>query len=308
MITFLSGGTGTPKLIQGFRKNIPEEQISIIANSADNFWVYGLYVSPDIDTILYLFGNLLDTKKYWGVINETYNTLDFLNKYGINTWFRLGDKDLGMHIFRTNEMQKGIKQSVIIDNFREKLGIGAKIFPSSEKHIETRIITEDDRDIHFQEFWVKNKGEIEIKDIYVKDLEKAIVPNLALDELDSSEIIIIGPSNPITSIGPIVDIKPIRKTLEKNRSKCITISPIIGEAPVSGPTGKLMKTKGLEISPVGIARLYKDICSTIIIHESDVNYIEEIKEETGLDVLTQNILFRDVFISKKLSSIILNRR
>lgn len=308
MITFLSGGTGTPKLIQGFRSNIPEEQISIIANSADDFWVYGLYVSPDIDTILYLFSNILDTEKYWGVINETYNTLDFLNRYGVNTWFQLGDKDLGMHIFRTNEMQKGISQSVIIDNFREKLGIGAKIFPSSENHIETRIITEDDRDIHFQEFWVKNKGEIEIKDVYVKELEKAIVPNLALDELDISEIIVIGPSNPITSIGPIVDIKPIRKILEKNRNKCIAISPIIGEAPVSGPTGKLMKTKGLEISPVGIAKLYKDICSTIIIHETDRNYTEEIEKETGLEVLTQNILFRDVFISKKLSSFILNRR
>jgi len=237
MITFLSGGTGTPKLIQGFRSSIPEEQISIIANSADNFWVYGYYVSPDIDTILYLFSNLLDTEKYWGVINETYNTLDFLNMYGVNTWFRLGDKDLGMHVFRTNEMQKGVNQSVIIDNLREKLGIGAKIFPSSENHIETRIITEDGRDIHFQEFWVKNKGEIEIKDIYVKDLEKAIVPNLALNELDNSEVIIIGPSNPITSIGPIVDIKLIRKTLEKNKSRCIAISPIIGEAPISGPTG-----------------------------------------------------------------------
>jgi LPPG:FO 2-phospho-L-lactate transferase len=280
MITFLSGGTGTPKLIQGFRSNIPEEQISIIANSADNFWVYGYYVSPDIDTILYLFSNLLDTEKYWGVINETYNTLDFLNRYGVNTWFQLGDKDLGMHVFRTNEMQKGVNQSVIINNLREKLGIEAKIFPSSETHVETRIITEDDRNIHFQEFWVKNKGEIEIKDIYVKDLEKAIVPNLALNELDISE----------------------------NKSRCISISPIIGEAPVSGPTGKLMKTKGFEISPVGVAKLYKDICSTIIIHETDKNYIEEIEKETGLEVLTQNILFSDETIPKKLSSFILNRR
>lgn len=308
MITFLSGGTGTPKLIQGFRSNIPEEQISIIANSADNFWVYGYYVSPDIDTILYLFSNLLDTEKYWGVKNETYNTLDFLNKYGVNTWFQLGDKDLGMQVFRTNEMQKGVNQSVIINNLREKLGIRAKIFPSSENHIETRIITKDDRNIHFQEFWVKNKGKIEIKDIYVKDLEKAIVPNLALNELDISELIIIGPSNPITSIGPIIDIKPIRKKLEKNKNRCMTISPIIGEAPISGPTGKLMKTKGLEVSPVGVAKLYKDICSTIIIHETDKNYTEEIEKETGLEVLTQNILFSDETIPKKLSSFILNRR
>ncbi len=307
MITFLSGGTGTPKLIQGFREIINDDKLAIIANSADNIWIYGLYVSPDIDTILYLFSELLDVEKYWGVKDESFNTLNALNRYGIDTWFRLGDKDLGLHIFRTFEMQNGKNQSSIINSLINKLGIRSKIYPSSENHIETRIVTNNDEDIHFQEFWVKHKGETEIKNIYVRNVENAIFSRSAQEELVNSDTIIIGPSNPITSIGPILDVSAIRETLEKNKSKCIAISPIIGDKPISGPTENLMKAKGLEVSPLGIARLYKDVCSTIIIHESDGNFRKDIENETNLEVITQNILFNEKGISKNLASFILNR-
>jgi len=306
MITFLSGGTGTPKLIQGFRRIIDDDKLTIIANSADNIWIYGLYISPDIDTILYLFSDQLDIEKYWGVKDETFNVLDSLNRYGVNTWFRLGDKDLGLHILRTLEMQKGKNQSEIIDSFRKKLEIKAKIYPSSENHIETRIITNSDEDIHFQEFWIKNKGNTKIKDVYVRNVENAIFPKSAQTELENSDIIIIGPSNPITSIGPILEITTLRKTLETNKKKCIAISPIIGNKPVSGPTGKLMKAKKLEVSPVGIAKLYEDVCSTIIIHETDESFRKEIENETNLEVLSQNILFSKDSISKNLASSILD--
>jgi LPPG:FO 2-phospho-L-lactate transferase len=307
MITFLSGGTGTPKLIQGFRRITTEENISIIANSADNIWIYGLYVSPDIDTVLYLLSNQLDLEKYWGVKNETFIVLATLKEVGLDTWFRLGDKDLGLHIFRTSEMQRGKKQTEIIDNLRKKLKIKAKIFPSSETHIETRIITDMDRDIHFQDFWVKNKGNVEIKDVYVKDVKKAIFPSSAQKELQNSERIIIGPSNPITSIGPMLDITAVRKSLEKNKEKCMVISPIIGDKPVSGPTGKLMKAKGFDVSPIGIAKFYEDVCSTIIIHETDESFTKEIENETDLEVITQNILFTDDNIARNLADFIFDK-
>ncbi len=240
MISFLSGGTGTPKLIQGFREIISDSELSIIANSADDIWIYGVYVSPDIDTILYLFSNLLDTEKYWGVKDETYNTLQFLNNLGIDTWFSLGDKDLALHLLRTREISEGKEMSQIVDILRQKLDIKAKIFPSSNNHIETRIVTKDNRDLHFQEFWVREKGEVNIQEVYIKNLEQAEVPKGVIQSLDESDIIIIGPSNPITSIGPIIKMDKIRKCLEKNKDKCIAISPIIGKTPVSGPTGKLM--------------------------------------------------------------------
>lgn len=308
MITFLSGGTGTPKLIQGFRKIIDDNNLAIIANSADNIWIYGLYISPDIDTIIYLFSDQLDIEKYWGVKNETFLTLSSLNSYGFDTWFKLGDKDLGLHMTRTHKMQMGYKQSEIIDYVRDELSIEAKIFPSSENHIETRIITDKNEDIHFQEFWVKNKGKTAIKDIYVKNVENAVFPEAAKNELDNSELIIIGPSNPITSIGPMTEIKQFHDILEKNKNKCIAISPIIRDKPISGPTEKLMKTRNLEVSPLGIAKLYNDICSTIIIHETDGIFKQEIENETNLEVIEQNILFTNDEVSQKLASFILKRR
>ncbi len=307
MITFLSGGTGTPKLIQGFRKILDENQISIIANSADDIWIYGLYVSPDIDTIIYLLSNILDTERFWGIKNDTFNTLKHLNNLGYDTWFNIGDRDLATHIFRTDQIRKGKKLSEITDILRKKLQIDSRIFPSSDTHIETRIITNKGEDIHFQEFWVKQKGEVEIDKIYIKNLNEAEVPEVALKSIDQSDKIIIGPSNPITSIGPIIKLMPIEKRLRKNKERIIAISPIIGKNPVSGPTAKLMKSEGYAISTLEIAKMYQDLCDVFIVHSTDKDLIKPIEKQTNLTVLSENILFKDNIIAKNLASMIINR-
>ncbi len=307
MITFLSGGTGTPKLIQGFRQIVSDNQLSIIANSADDITIYGLYVSPDIDTIIYLLDDILDTGKFWGIKNDTFETLNFLNKLGYETWFKIGDRDFATHIFRTNQMKNGEKLSRIIDAIRSNLGIESRIFPSSETHIETRIITKSGEDIHFQEFWVKERGEVEIDEVYIKDINEAITPDLALHSLDTSQFIIIGPSNPITSIGPIIKLRQIEEKLVKNKERVTAISPIIGQVPISGPTSQLMKTQGYSVSPIEIARMYQNICETFIIDKSDSDLVKPIEKETGLTVLTSNILFKDTLVAKELATMILNR-
>jgi len=307
MITFLSGGTGTPKLIQGFRHILQDSQISIIANSADDIEIYGLYVSPDIDTIIYLFSNHLDTEKYWGVLDDSYNTLEYLKLLGYETWFKIGDKDFATHLFRKEQIMKGKKPSEIIDLICHKLEVKSKIFPSSDTHIETRIKTHKGEDIHFQEFWVREKGEIDIEEIYVENIKNAQTPRSALDVIDENKITIIGPSNPVTSIRPIINIKEIEAKLAKNKEKSIAISPIIGGAPISGPTAKLMKTMNIEVSSVEIAKMYQDICSTFIIDKTERALAPKIVRETGLEVLTEDILFRDSKIAKNLAKKILDR-
>lgn len=307
MITFLSGGTGTPKLIEGFRKNLVDNQISVIANSADDIWIYGLYVSPDVDTVTYLFGNVLDTDKFWGIKADTYYILQYLSKLGVETWFQIGDKDLATHLFRTDLIKKGQNLSQITERLSINLQIDSKIFPSSDTHIETRIITSDGQDIHFQEFWVKKRAEIEIEDIYVKNLNEAKIPQNVLRSIDECQKIVIGPSNPITSIGPIINLSPIRKALKKGKEKAIAISPIIGENPISGPTAKLMKAKGYDISPLEIAKMYEEICDIFIIHLTDKELKGVIEKETGLTVLIENILFADINVASNLAKKILNR-
>jgi LPPG:FO 2-phospho-L-lactate transferase len=269
--------------------------------------MFGLYVSPDIDTILYLFSGMLDMDKFWGIKNDTFQTLTYLDKLGYETWFKIGDRDFATHIFRTEQLSKGMKISEITREIREYLKIEAKIFPSSDTHIETRIITRERKNIHFQEFWVKEKGQVNIKEVYVENIENADPPDCALNSIDESTSIIIGPSNPITSIKPIVDIDRIRTKLIQTRERVIAISPIIGGAPISGPTAQLMRTKNLEVSSLQIAKLYQDICSTFIIDRSEKDTIPVIERETGLDVLAKNILFKDSTAARNLAEFILGR-
>jgi len=307
MITFLSGGTGTPKLIQGFREIIQDNQICIIANSADDIEIYGLYVSPDIDTIIYLLSKILDTEKYWGIKGDTFYTLNSLSRLGYETWFQIGDKDFSTHIFRTEQFKMGKNLSEITKQISQNLGIKTQVYPSSNTHIETRIITRDGRDIHFQEFWVKEKGEVEIKDIYIKNIQNAKTPKKALYNIDKSEIIIIGPSNPVTSIGPIINLNQIKRKLLKNRDRVIAISPIIGQAPISGPTALLMKAKNLEVTPLEIAKMYQDLCSTIFIDKTDYEFVDIIESETSMKVQLADILFKDITKAKNLATMILNQ-
>ncbi len=307
MITFLSGGTGTPKLIQGFRRIINDNQINIIANSADDIWINGLYVSPDVDTNLYLFSGLLDVSKYWGIKGDTYITSDFLNQIDSKNWFSLGDKDLAIHLYRTQKIREGMKLSEITRGLCEKLDIDANILPCSDNHIETRIITKEGNDIHFQEFWVKLKGKVNIEDIYIKQIEIAEVPDNLLENLEQSDLVIIGPSNPITSIGPIIKIKEINNWMKKNREKCIAISPIIGKTAISGPATQLMKAKGYEVTALGVSEIYKDLISTFIIDRSDSAEIEKITQTTGIETLAENIVFKSEADATELSKIILKR-
>lgn len=305
MITFLSGGTGTPKLIQGFRRIINDNQINIIANSADDIWINGLYVSPDVDTILYLFSGLLDVSKYWGIKGDTYITSDFLNQIDSKNWFSLGDKDLAIHLYRTQKIREGMKLSEITRSLCEKLAIDANILPCSDNHIETRIITKEGDDIHFQEFWVKLKGKVNIKDVYIKHIEIAEVPDKLLENLEQSDLVIIGPSNPITSIGPIIKIKEINNWMKRNREKCIAISPIIGKKALSGPAAQLMKAKGYEVTALGVSEIYKDLISTFFIDQKDSAEIGKITQTTGIETLAENIVFKSEIDATELSKIIL---
>ncbi|MHA1685475.1 MAG: 2-phospho-L-lactate transferase [Candidatus Heimdallarchaeaceae archaeon] len=304
MIVFLSGGTGTPKLLQGFRALLPEKELSIIANTADDYVIYGLYVSPDIDTLLYLFSNMLDVTKFWGVEGDSFITLSFLKHFYDETWFNLGDKDLALHIFRTDMLAKGYLLSEIVNEISRRLSIEAKIIPSTDTHIETRIITPSG-DLHFQEYWVKYGGKIEIEDVYVKGVKDAIVPEQVLEVLSVAKQIIIGPSNPVTSIGPILLLKQIYALLKKLREKVIVVSPLIGNQAISGPAVELMKAKGIEPNPIGISKYYSEIANTLIIDKTDQRLKETIKNETEMEVYVSNILFKSVDDSKKLAKLLL---
>lgn len=262
----LSGGTGTPKLLQGMRLIIPDEEITVIVNTAEDIMVSGNLVTPDLDTVLYLFSGQLDDTKWWGIKNDTFHTYQALKKMGINEKLMIGDADRAAHIFRSELMRKGASLTESTGQLSSMLGIKARILPMCDEKVDTMIETPHGL-MHFQDFWVGARGEPDIHGLHIEGIERAKPTKDVLEALSSEESVIIGPSNPITSIGPILALKGMRKILE--RKKVIAVSPIIGGAPVSGPAGKLMAASGFPVSSGGVAECYGGLLDILVIDWRD---------------------------------------
>ncbi|MHA2090130.1 MAG: 2-phospho-L-lactate transferase [Candidatus Kariarchaeaceae archaeon] len=267
--TFLSGGTGTPKLLQGFRQLIDDGKISVICNTGDDYIWNGLHISPDLDTVLYLFSNRLDLGKFWGVKNDSFQALNTLKSLEKEIWFNVGDKDLGLHLYRTY-LQQEMTLTQITQIISKTWDISATILPMCNQLVQSQIYTEQKK-LHFQEYFVKYKGKVNIQNVQFEGNKDTTTPQV-LNTLQESNVVIMGPSNPITSMGPILSLTPIRKSLEDQRAKVIAISPIIGNRAFSGPTPDLMTACGIEVSPIGLAQYYKKLISTLILDPIDRQY------------------------------------
>jgi len=266
LITILAGGAGSVKMVRGFASQ--RTDINVVTNVGDNYWLYGMYICPDIDTITYGLADLLDHDKGWGIKKDTFGFLRQMEIFGEETWFRIGDRDTATHLTRTNMLKNGKSLSHITKWMCEKLSIEIKIIPVTDNTIETRIIT-DRGDLHLQEFWVKHRGLDEVKGIEYQGAEKVRPNPDAMNAIHDSNLIVIAPGKPLTSIGPMLAIKGIRKELSKKKTKVVAISPIIGNSAISGPTGKYLEAAGIEVSALGVAKMYADVCSNIIIDTKD---------------------------------------
>ncbi|ATZ60824.2 MAG: 2-phospho-L-lactate transferase [Methanosarcinales archaeon Met12] len=262
----LSGGTGTPKLLNGLKRIIPQEEITTIVNTAEDRWVSGNLVCPDIDTVLYTFADLIDESRWWGIRDDTFYTHEALKKLGYHESMKLGDQDRATHIIRSELIKNGYTLTQSIYELRYLFGITAKISPMSDDPVATMILTPEG-EMHFQNFWITHKGKPEVLDVRFVGLDKAEPTPEVMNALKSEDTVIIGPSNPITSIGPILRLKGIRSMLQKKR--VIAISPIVGNNPVSGPAGKLMTAKGYEVSSAGVAQCYADFLDVLVVDQRD---------------------------------------
>lgn len=288
-ITFLSGGTGTPKLLLGVRQLLKDEQLTIIGNTGDDDEFYGLLVSPDIDTLLYLFSNQLDLTKFWGVKNETFNCLQQLQKQlKIDPWFQLGDKDLALQLLRNKLLTEGHTLSQIIQEIKGRLKIRATILPMSNDPIRTILTAMNGESLSFQEYTVKLKEQITVKSVEYNGAEKAKPTTKVLEAIRNSKAIIIGPSNPITSIKPMLAMEEFRRALEQTRAKIIAVSPIREGKAFSGPVIKLMQQLGLSPTPYGIAKLYRNFLDELIISTRDQKQRKQIAA-LGINTKTTNI-------------------
>lgn len=280
LIAIIAGGTGSAKLIRGIASLAPQERLTIIGNVGDNFSLYGLQICPDLDTIMYLLAEILDRKRGWGVKKETFNMLKTLRKYGVETWFRLGDRDLATHLYRTWLMAQGLTLAEATQKLAEALRIKARIIPATNSPLQTYIKTADGV-IHLQEFWVKMKAKPKVLGVEYRGAGKAKPAPGVTQALRKAEAVIIPPANPITSIGPTLAIPTVKEALKRAEGPVIAVSPLIGGKPFSGPAGKLMEGLGLKPSTLTVAQLYREFLDILVVDRVDGGLREQIE---NLDV------------------------
>jgi LPPG:FO 2-phospho-L-lactate transferase len=303
LITIVAGGTGSVKLVRGFAALT--DDITVIANVGDNIWIHGLYVCPDVDTIVYGLAGLLDEKRGWGIRNDTFECLAFLRKLGEPSWFSLGDRDFATHIFRTDLLRRGRTLSAITELARKKYSIGPKIIPATDDEVSTIISTGRGK-MHLQEFWVKHRARPRVSGIEFKGSDAAAANPEAVDAIERSDVVVIAPGNPVSSIGPTIALAGIRKALERKRGSVVAISPLIGGRAISGPAAKYMSALGLQISPVGVATYYRSLIGNFVMSNLDHSLAPEI-QSLDIDVYETDISMKDRRGEKRMARYLLDR-
>jgi LPPG:FO 2-phospho-L-lactate transferase len=279
MITFLSGGTGTPKLLRGMQKVMARHEIAVIVNTAEDIWISGNHISPDIDTVMYLFAGILNTDTWWGVRNDTFTTHDEATRLGFDEYIAIGDRDRAVHIARGEMLKNGMRLTNVTKVLCERFGVRETVLPMTDREVTTRVMT-DSGLIHFQEYWIRAKGKIDIR----KVVRTYDVPPMATEEvlttIEASDAVVIGPSNPITSISPILSCDGMRPALKDKF--VVAVSPFIGHAPVSGPAGALMEAAGYEPSAIGTFNCYGGIPDVFV---QDIRDEVEVSHSVRFDTL-----------------------
>jgi LPPG:FO 2-phospho-L-lactate transferase len=283
MITVLSGGTGTPKLLQGMVKVVNSQDITVIVNTLENGYFSGVYVAPDLDTVMYTLAGKINEDTWYGMDGDTFITHYQLKEMGCPEVLRIGDRDRAIKIQKTLLMNK-YPLSQAVDIQRKKLGIKSRIIPMSDQMSSITIST-DEGDLEFHEFLVERQAQPHVMDIVYNQVPPA--PGV-IDAIENSDMVLIGPSNPITSIGPIISTKGVRKTLKD--AFVVAISPIIGDKPVSGPAAKFMRAMGYDVSSMGVAGIYHDFLDKFIMDTVDASYQQEIEKLISDVMITHTIM------------------
>src|SRR6201993_2565549 len=289
MICVLTGGTGGAKFVDGLRQVMPSEDITLVVNTGDDLMWWGLYVSPDVDSINYVLSGMLSRERGWGVKGDTFLCLQAMGQLGEPTWFHTGDRDLAMHLLRSRLLAEGKTLSEATAVISQKLGVKARVLPMSNSRVETRIDTPVG-ELSFEEYFVQRWYQDPVKSVRFAGASDAEPAPGVIDAITTADAVIIAPSNPVTSIGPILAVPGIHDALKRTRGKVAAVSPIVGNTPVAGPAGILMQAQGLPCSIAGVAQAYADFLDVLVCDSRDARSADALRK-TGLRVqCTQTIM------------------
>jgi LPPG:FO 2-phospho-L-lactate transferase len=293
MLATLAGGVGAARFLAGLVQVVPPADVVAVVNTGDDDEFHGLFVSPDLDSVTYTLAGASNVAQGWGLEGETYATLGALERFGVPTWFRLGDQDLATHLFRTQRLRAGAPLSQVTAEVARAWGLELQLLPMTDDRVRTRITVQRDggiEELAMQAWFVGERAEPPVVSVRFDGADRAQPAPGVLDALAAAEAIILCPSNPVISIGPILAIPGVREVLAARRERVVGVSPIVGGAPVKGPADRLMAPLGMEVSCVGVARAYADICATLVIDAVDAERADEVEAADVHAVVTDTMM------------------
>jgi LPPG:FO 2-phospho-L-lactate transferase len=290
-VTALAGGTGAARFLRGLAAEMDPARLTVVGNTGDDTEVWGLHVSPDLDTVCYTLAGLVEDRRGWGLRDETFHALEQIGRYGEPTWFSLGDRDLATHLHRSRRLRQGEGLAAVTAALARALGVAAAVLPMSEQPVRTRILGPEGW-LAFQEYFVRDKAQVEVRAVEYAGAAAARPAPGVLEAIAGADLVVVCPSNPVTSIGPILAVPGIGAALAATRARVVAVSPIVGGAPVSGPAGRLMAAAGLPVSAAGVARAYAPWLDLLLVDERDRAEAAAVRAE-GAEALVTDILMGD---------------
>ena len=290
LVVLLSGGTGGAKLAHGFQAALAPGDLSVIVNVADDFELFGLHISPDIDSVLYTLSGLIDRERGWGVAGDTEIALAALGRYGDETWFHIGDADLATHVRRTALLRRGQSLTRATAEMAAALAVPTHILPATDDRLQTRVLT-DAGELEFQRYFVERGQRDEVRAVRFDGIEAARPTPEGLEALSRAELVVIGPSNPVVSVDPILAIPGMREAVAAAPAAKVAVSPIVAGRALKGPADRMLASLGHEVSALGVARLYRGLVDRFVLDEADAD-LEPAVADLGMDAVVAPTVMR----------------
>jgi LPPG:FO 2-phospho-L-lactate transferase len=288
----LAGGVGGAKLASGLQNVLPPGELSVVVNTADDFDLWGLHICPDLDTVMYTLAGISNPETGWGIVNESFETLNMLESFGEETWFKLGDRDLATHILRTSRMRSGETLTEVTAVLSGALGVESAVLPMSDDLVSTILDTPEGR-LEFQEYFVRRGQKDEVLGIELRGIQDARPTERVLAAISGADAIVLCPSNPVVSVGPILALPGMTEALASSSAPKLAVSPIIGGRALKGPADRMLASLGHEVSATGVARMYAGLVDGMVVDRTDEGEQAGI-EALGMRVLVTQSVMRDV--------------
>jgi LPPG:FO 2-phospho-L-lactate transferase len=304
VLAALAGGVGAARFLCGLVDVVAPADVTAIVNTGDDDEFHGLWVCPDLDSVTYALAGANNPETGWGLVGETFAAMDALERYGTPTWFRLGDRDLATHLYRSARRRAGASLTEVTDEIATAWGVHTRLLPMSNEPVATRITVQGPGgtadELAMQEWFVRDRAEPPVLSVRFEGASRSRPAPGVTEAIRAAETILICPSNPVISIGPILAVPGIRELLRSRRDRVVGVSPIIGGRPVKGPADRLMGPLGIEVSCVGVAEAYRDLCATLVIDTADAEAVPRI-EALGVHAVVADTLMRDERIAAALA-------